>query len=81
MKQKTTFIQAVFPSHQGGASLFLAYRSSDLPGCGEETKTAGREIGSTNALKTRVRSISAGLRRQWVRLRTPRIRTRALQAG
>ena len=79
MKEKTTFIQAVYPSHFGGASLFLAYRQSDLLGSDREQKTTGEVKQPENTLTTRVRNLISGLAARV--LRTPRIRARAPQAG
>ncbi|MEZ5275680.1 MAG: hypothetical protein R3F07_04795 [Opitutaceae bacterium] len=81
MKQKTTFIQAVFPSHHGGASLFMAYQATDLQAPDREERTVRTEESSENTLLTRVRSSVAGLFGRLTRVRTPRIRARAPQAG
>lgn len=81
MKEKTTFIQAVFPSHHGGASLFMAYRSNNLFESGRNERATGKEKQPENTLTTRVRATISSLAAQLTRLRTPRIRARAPQAG
>ena len=81
MKEKTTFIQAVYPSHHGGATLFLAYRSDDLFGSDRKERAAGKEKQPENTLITRVRTNVSSLMARLTRLRTPRIRARAPQAG
>jgi hypothetical protein len=81
MKEKTTFIQAVFPSHHGGATLFLAYRSDALSGSDRKERAAGKVKQPENTLTTRVRATVSRLIGKLTRLRTPRIRARAPQAG
>lgn len=79
MKENTTFIQAVYPSHFGGATLFLAYRQSDLLGSDREQKATSEVKQPENTLTTRVRNLISGLTAR--AFRTPRIRARAPQVG
>ncbi len=79
MKENNTFIQAVYPSYHGGATLFMAYRASDLLGSDREQDAIREDKQPKSTLITRVRNLLSGLLARAVR--TPRTRARAPQAG